>query len=143
MRKVRVSLVLLAFLVTVTALNGCWPFPSHKLCCEQYSVESNQATYCNNHRDALMKYVRDTDDDSVMRTRLGQMEVFYELVEDCKTVECIEIGVGDPATPDEFAERYQTEHDYAERDALVPENEKAKLILCGFKHAIEGLNKTL
>jgi len=52
-------------------------------------------------------------------------------------------GLAEYTTIADFKDHYQNEHDFAEDDTDVPSEQKAKLILCGFKHAIDALKETL
>jgi len=139
-RHVRsISVIIIPLLLL--SLASC--FHSDKLCCEQYSAESESATYCNNHRNAALKFVRFVTDNDERLARLGDFKLFYSTVEDCQTVECIEDAIAIADNLPGFADRYQTEHDFSENDTNLPQEEKAGLILCGFDQAIEGLEKTL
>lgn len=144
MKRAHALFAVMLLLSAMTAVNGCWPFDGNdKLCCEEYQPEDNQATYCNNHRDAVMKFVLEDPEVIGQQQRLQSFEAFYETVKDCPTVDCIETAVAGNLTLPGFADRYRTEHEYAERDAVVPADTKAGLVLCGFRHAIEALKKTV
>jgi hypothetical protein len=134
--------ILLLITAIATLASGC----GHKtkgLCCLQYSADSDQATYCNNHRSAVGQFVLDTDEDAESRRRLEQITGFYESIKDCQSVDCIGIALNTDPSLSDFAGYYTTEHDFAERDTNIPEEDKAPLILCGIRHAIDGLSKTL
>ncbi len=114
-----------------------------ELCCHQYELESDSSYYCNNHRDAVGKFIREGQDLSEQKIRLENFRQFYESVKDCTTLECIETKIDNSSTLPGFKERYETEHNYAESDFEVNLNIKAELVLCGFEHAIVALSQTL
>lgn len=114
-----------------------------RLCCLQHDPETDQATYCNNHRDAVLKFVREVPGTADRLVRLSRFEDFYDTIDDCGTVDCIESAIEVDTALVRFKERYQDEHYYAERDTDVTQEQKVKLILCGFKHAIDGERQTL
>jgi hypothetical protein len=144
MKRVVQTTAILMVIVAVISTVGCWPFGNgDKLCCEEYSPESQEATYCNGHRDAVLEFVREVADTNERRTRLNRFETFYETIKDCGTVDCIENGIAATANFDAFANRYQQEHGYVETETTIAADRKAALILCGFRHAIAGLKKTL
>lgn len=131
-------------LITAIAVlaSGC----GHKtedLCCLQYSADSDQATYCNNHRSAVGQYVLDTDENAESRRRLEQITGLYELIKNCQSADCVVNTLNADPSLSEFAAFYMTEHGFAERDTDIPEGDKAPLILCGIRHAINGLSETL
>ena len=112
------------------------------LCCHQYELESDSSYYCNNHRDAVGKFIREGQDLSEQKIRLENFRQFYESVKDCATLECIEKQIDNSSTLPGFKERYETEHNYAD-SFKVDLNIKAELVLCGFEHAIVALSQTL
>jgi hypothetical protein len=144
MKRFTQAAAILLVIVAVSSAIGCWPFgDGDKLCCEEYSPQSQEATYCNGHRDAVLEFVREVADTAERRARLNHFEAFYETVKDCRTVVCIEDGIGAASDFDAFANRYQQEHGYVETGTTIAADKKADLILCGFRHAVEGLKKTL
>jgi hypothetical protein len=138
-RLQRISLILLT-LALVAVLADCRP---DQLCCLTHDPETDQATYCNNHRDAVLKFVREISDVAERRARLTAFEQLYATLDHCQTVACIESVIEADTALSGFGERYQNEHRYAERDTDIPQEQKAGLILCGFKHAIDGQKQTL
>lgn len=115
-----------------------------KLCCLKYEKGSDLAIYCNNHRDAVGKFIRNAENESEQITRLNNFKQFYESIKNCTTVQCIETQINNDTTLPGFQERYENEHEFAERDTQIDDsNLKAELILCGFKHAIDAFEKTL
>jgi hypothetical protein len=144
MKRLFQAAAIVMVVVAVTATVGCWPFGNgDKLCCESYSVESDQATYCNGHRDAVLLFVREVSDTTERRTRLNRIDAFYETIKECQTVACIEDAIGAQADLEAFANRYHQEHGFVETETAIAADKKAELILCGFRHAIAGLKKTL
>lgn len=144
MKRAFQATAIMMVIVAVTATVGCWPCgDKDKLCCEEYQRESDLATYCNDHRDAVLEFVREVPDTTERRLRLNRIDAFYETVKDCQTVVCIEDAIGTAADLDAFANRYQQEHGFAETETAIAADKKAELILCGFRHAIDGLKETL
>ncbi|UCD18303.1 MAG: hypothetical protein JSV44_05170 [Candidatus Zixiibacteriota bacterium] len=144
MRKApQIRLVLLA-VVLIALIGSC---RNDQLCCLEYQPQTDQATYCNNHRSAVGLFVLDVPDSAgtaASRERLEMFERFYTThLVDCATVDCIESAIYSDTTMPEFIERYRTEHNFAERDTDIPVGQKAELILCGFQHAIEAFMETL
>jgi hypothetical protein len=136
MRRVRyLSLVLLAVGMAAT-LSSCRP--KAELCCLNYSPETDQATYCNNHRIAVDLFVLDAVDSAQSRERLSNFADFYNTIKDCQTIDCIEHAINADSTIVGFLDHYQNEHDFAELDTDLPSEQKAELALCGFKHAIDA-----
>ena len=112
------------------------------LCCHQYEGGSDSTFYCNNHRDAVGKFIREGQNLSEQKIRLENFKQFYESVKDCSTLECIETKIDNNLTLPGFKERYETEHIFAD-SFMVDLNIKAELVLCGFEHAIVALSQTL
>ena len=115
----------------------------HELCCIKYTENNELATYCNNHRDAVVKFIRIAEDVSEQKVRLNDFKQFYKSIKKCSTVECIETQIDMNNTLPGFKAEYEAEHNFAERDTQVDESLKAELILCGFKHAIVAQKQTL
>ena len=138
MKRTHLLVAILSVLFMAAVLTGCPP--NDKLCCESYSPESDEATYCNNHRTAVVLFVNEVTDAAERQSRLSGFETFYAGVEDCRTVDCIEAAIN--STLPGFKDRYDNEHSWADRDTDVPADKEVLLILCGFKSAIDGLNKT-
>ncbi|MEW5924396.1 MAG: hypothetical protein AB1746_10445 [Candidatus Zixiibacteriota bacterium] len=132
-------------IVSILLMSVCMLSCNHadKLCCEQYNPDTPQSTYCNNHRNAALKFVRFVTEDSERIARLNEFKAFYETVRDCETIECIQDGINAAPNLPGFIDYYTEEHEYSERDTDLPQNTKPSLILCGFDQAIKGLEKTL
>lgn len=123
-------------LVLLLGTLGC----TQKLCCLKYPAETDQATYCNNHRDAVGKFIISAPDPSERQVRLKDFKAFYRKIEEaCGTVQCIENSISSDAALSSFLGRYRGEHHFAERDTQIDEKMKTDLILCGFKHGLDGL----
>lgn len=134
--------VLLLLIFLMGGLTECCK--KTQLCCLKYEKGSDLAIYCNNHRDAVGKFIRSTENESEQITRLNNFKQFYDSIKDCTTVQCIETQINNNTTLTGFQERYENEHEFAERDIQINDsNLKAELILCGFKHAIDAFEKTL
>ena len=133
----------LALLVLSLALVFANCSKPDKLCCLQYDPETDHATYCNNHRNAVLSFVRDVPEKADQLGRLSEIEDYYDEVEDCGTIDCIESAIKADTALAVFWEWYDNEHKYADRDADVQPEDKVRLILCGFKHAIDAEKKTL
>lgn len=128
------------FLFLLSAAEGC----KSQLCCVKYGPQTDEATYCNNHRSAVGTFVRQAAPDTTkMLDRLNNFKTFYKTIEGCETVDCIGNQIENATTLPGFAERYKTEHDFAEKDTQINADMKAKLILCGFKHAMDALDQTI
>ena len=142
MKKTKLIAVILfqaLLIVGLIQFYGC----NNQLCCLQYEVGSDMATYCNNHRDAVGKFIRKVDGESEQKIRLSNFIQFYESIKSCTTVECIETMINSDTSLPGFETIYEHEHQYAEQDTQVDSSLKAKLILCGFKHAIDAMEQNL
>lgn len=129
-------------LIMMLAASGCGS-KLDQLCCLQYPMESEKATYCNNMRNAVLKFVRAVPEASERQQRLAAFEVFYASIEDCKTVECIDSAVETAPNLPGLRDRYETERSFSDQDTEISDAQKPELIRCGFKHAIDGMKKTL
>jgi hypothetical protein len=132
--------VLLLLAILMGGLVECC---STKLCCHKYEVGSDLSTYCNNHRDAVAKFIRLAETESQQLARLNSFKEFYNSIQNCTTVECIKTHINDNTTLPGFRELYETEHQFAEQETNIDPDLKAEVILCGFKHAIDAFEKTL
>jgi hypothetical protein len=112
-------------------------------CCMQYDAGSPEAGYCDNHRDAVGKFIRSVSDLEERQARLQDFQQFYDAVSGCQTVACIDSALDTTAYLPGFAEEYEIEHNFADADSPVPETQKAELILCGFDHAIAAMDQVL
>ncbi len=122
---------------------GC---SSGKLCCTRFSQESAEATYCNNHRDAVGKYINVSRDPAERRDRLERIKKLYDRIKFCESVECIETEIYSDRTREllpGFEARYAVDHEFAEQEAPVRGQDRARLILCGFRHAIQVVEEKL
>jgi hypothetical protein len=145
MKKYR-TMIIPFLLVLIAAGLGC--NGKKQLCCLEYNyegdqVEQDEATYCNKHRDAILRFILEVDAKDEQVDRLEQSKVFYEQVMDCASVACIESAINDVATPERLRERYLDRHNAAEQETQLDESSKAGLILCGFDHAIQGTEQTI
>jgi hypothetical protein len=113
-----------------------------KLCCLQYETNSDKVKYCNNHRDAVGKFIREIENKSEQKTRLNKFKHFYESIKDCTILSCIEQKIDTDRSIPAFKSRYYDEHEYAEANFVIDSTLKVPLILCGFKHAIDALEQT-
>jgi hypothetical protein len=112
-------------------------------CCVQYDAYTDEATYCGNHRDAVMMWVQYPDEIPERRARLDAFKDFYDGIKDCKSVACIEEGITQAQSIPDFEDEYADEHDHSEQSTDLPEDQKDDLILCGFRHAIQALEENL
>jgi hypothetical protein len=134
---------LLAAVLIAVVMGSLVESCSAKLCCHKYETGSALSIYCNNHRDAVAKFIRSADTDAEQRERLSSFKKFYELIKECTTVGCIEDYIDSNTSLPGFKEFYETEHQFAEQETNIASGLKAKAILCGFKHAIDAFEKTL
>ncbi|MGB3479296.1 MAG: hypothetical protein WBB67_09060 [bacterium] len=132
------SVLLLAILVI--GLTECC---STKLGCHKYETGSNLSVYCNNHRDAVAKFIRLGETNSEQTVRLRNFREFYALIKNCKTPEDIKTYINNNTTLPGFRELYEIEHQFAEQETNINSALKAEVILCGFKHAIDAFEKNL
>jgi hypothetical protein len=142
------SFFFLIAVVALLALSCACPPSEEKYCCEQYkgddggTFDDARLSYCTYHRQAAIGFVRRGADSLEIAGRLEEFKLFYEKIDGCGTVVCIEDAIqADPALS-EFWDIYQVEHRDAEDFTDLPESvSKADLILCGFRNAIINLEE--
>lgn len=134
MRSLRIGFGIVAVLLT---LMSC---ASQKLCCSNYPPNTDAAVYCNDHRDVVVKFVKSTTDIEERRRRLENFKRFYDTVKLCRTLACLESWIYADETMPGFSQRYALDHEAAEQlTRILREEDKRKLIMCGFNNAIESL----
>ncbi|MCB0312450.1 MAG: hypothetical protein KDH84_04155 [Calditrichaeota bacterium] len=127
----------LAAVLLILVLMSC---ASQKLCCSDYQPDTDAALYCNDHRDVVVKFVKSTTDIDERKRRLETFKRFYDTVKLCRTLSCLESWIYDDETMPGFSQRYALDHEAAEQlTHILREDDKRKLIMCGFKNAIESL----
>jgi len=66
-----------------------------RLCCHKYETGSDLATYCNNHRNAVVKYIESAEGEAEKKVRFDNFKQFYNTAKSCTTVECIETQIAE------------------------------------------------
>ncbi len=114
-----------------------------RFCCLDFDAGSDAAAYCDNHRDAVGLFIMEASSREQQSYRLDAFKHYLAAVSCCKTVACLESTL--EATPElkEFFPLYQQEHNFAEQETTVPEEQKAALILCGFRDAVRRYENLL
>jgi hypothetical protein len=142
------SFFFLIAVVALLAISCNCPPPEEKYCCEQYksddggTFDDDRLSYCTYHRQAAIGFVRRGTDSLDIVNRLEEFKLFYEKIDDCGTVVCIEEAIQAESALSGFRDIYQVEHRDAEEFTDLPESvSKAELILCGFRNAIVNLEE--
>lgn len=136
MRFLRIGIKIAAVLL-LPMMIGC---ASQKLCCGDYPPNTDAAVYCNDHRDVVVKFVKSTTDIDERKRRLETFKRFYDTVKLCRNLACLESWIYADETMPGFSQRYALDHEAAEQlTRILREDDKRKLIMCGFKNAIESL----
>ena len=97
------------------------------------------------HRDAVLRFVRIPEDADGRRARLEWFRQFHAAVSGTRREEVISDAVRafEKEMPT-WVRLYDQEHLWASRDTNLPADERrARLILEGFRHAIEELEREL
>ena len=126
------------------AAAGC-AAPDPALPCDAWPPSSDQGRYCAAHRDAVLRFVRIPEDPDGRRARLDWMRKFYAAVEKTRREEVItQAAMGFEKEMPTWVRLYDQEHYWASRDTHIPsEEQRARLILDGFRHAITVLEREL
>lgn len=130
---------LIIILLVTVSLTGCGG-KKDVLCCNEVGSDfaSIDRSYCMSHRDAAGLFILTPATSSEQKVRLDAFGQFYEIVEDCQSLDCIQAAVDTCSFVPLFKPEYDHEHARAEEKYSVNETEKSKLILCGFRHAISA-----
>lgn len=121
-----------------------------KFCCLEYDRTSAQAMYCNNHSSAVGFFLTDPDPVLSETEWLDKFEALTQTFTSCTDPDCIDAAIA--AQPDfvNFLVEYRTEHDDAEAELTrsyasvsLSASQKADLIRCGFRDAIDRSRKNL
>jgi hypothetical protein len=136
MRVFKNAVLIVLVVVPAVIQSGCGGY-KNDLCCLEYSPGSDQATYCNNFRNAALKFIDETVNKNMKEDRLDEFRAFYHVIEKCRTAECVDSAVDAANYMPGFKELYDNERWFSERDTDVSDSQKAELILCGFRDAIE------
>jgi hypothetical protein len=129
--------------VLLASVAGCAADPA--LRCDTYAASSDEGKFCAYHRSAVLRFVRMPADPAQRRVRLESIRKFHGAVRDTRREDVITQAVLslDKELPD-WVRLYQEEHFWAARDCGIPVDEdRARLILDGFAHAIAELDREL
>jgi hypothetical protein len=142
--RVGFSHALVAMILACTLLvlvGGCSSGPD--LCCSQYERASDRHMYCNNHSSVAGRCLNDARFQSQAEYILlrDQLEEYLAAADTCDDVTCIETILEDDEDLECLWNRYDMEHSDAEEslESQLSEDLKARLILCGFRNAIQAM----
>ena len=128
-------------LLLLVSLTGCG---SSKLCCQDLENETEEKVYCRQHQSAVRKFVNSTLDDQQKRQRLEDFREFYDDIKYCNSIKCLESMIFSAPQFKAFSQLYALEHEVAEiNTSLINNQKKTELVLCGFRTAIEQIDKNL
>lgn len=138
--KQLLSIILCVYVLScLVACNG----KESILCCLQYPTNSDLMSYCMNHARSVGAFIINEETSEEQKKRLSAFMEFYESVKTCESVNCIEDQIRNTSTLPNFLEEFVSEHKQSEDEFQFSEDLKVKLILCGFRHAIESYKKIL
>ena len=129
----RVQLVLLIIMMAATALvvDAC------KECtCKNYAAETDEATYCRFHRDAVWDYVDQATDTAQMKVQVTRLETLYKAVDDCGDMNCIVIEIQADSIAPGFATIFVSANADAASEVDAAGFDQRKVLLCGLMHGI-------
>lgn len=126
--------VLLAMLLA--GATGCG-VKDPSLCCDSYSATDDNGVYCNAHKDAVTRFVRDG---RTSEERRGRLEWFRGVLKELEPLEDSDqihdrLARFEKSRTD-FWTPYNTQHFWAGRDTNLGLEQRGRLMKCGFRHGI-------
>src|SRR5262245_15920 len=124
--------------VAGTAWVGCAIDPGE--CCDRFSPGEERGIYCNAHKDAVIRYVEGTRDRVEQQQRLEWFKGVFKELEPLADSDAIHDRLSRfEATRPDFWTQYDRQHFWAGRDTSLGLEERGRLMVCGFRHAIRDL----
>ena len=102
--------------------------------CKDYDPETDEATYCRNHREAVWDYVELGSGTDEIRTQVGNMERLLEVISKCRDTSCINAEIRTENHAPGFADVFTRWNQRAEQDVGGAELKRWKVILCGLNN---------
>jgi hypothetical protein len=131
MLRSQVALLAVMLVVTAFVVDAC------KDCtCKNYAPETDEATYCRYHRNAVWNYVEQSTDVELQKTQLTRLESLYKTVKDCDDVDCIFNEVQADSIAPGFAGIFDSVNAEAEEEVATAEFNHRKVLLCGLMNGI-------
>jgi hypothetical protein len=128
-----------AAVLLLLAAASCSSAPA--LCCLEFKPGTPEAKYCNDHRDAVAVYFYEPEEDRNRLERYEAFGAFFKTLENARSVEEIEQAVRAASTIPGFLARYERKHRQAEEAGITDPGLRTRLILCGFRHALEAFRQ--
>jgi hypothetical protein len=104
--------------------------------CKNYAPESDEATYCRYHRNAVWEYVEQSTDVELQKTQLARLESLYKAIKDCDDMDCIFNEVQADSIAPGFAGIFDSLNAEAEEEVATAEFNRPKVLICGLMNGI-------
>ena len=111
--------------------------------CRDYSPQTDEATRCRYHREAVWDYVEQGGDEVEMRSQLARMERLFDLLDDCRTWPCVTAEIEADSTAPGFALVFSGVQSALETKGLMAGNQWGKVALCGLQNGIRDWQDSL
>ena len=113
-------------------------------CCDEFSATEDRGIYCFSHKDAILRFVRDG---ATPAERKGRLEWFKGVLKDLEPLPDSDavhdrLSQFEKSRP-EFWVPYEKYHFWAGRDTNLGLQQRGRLMVCGFRHAVRDLDLEL
>lgn len=109
-------------------------------CCDAFSASDDNGIYCNAHKDAVLRFVKDG---RTPEERRGRLEWFKGILKEIEPLEdsdqIHERLLRFEKSRPEFWVQYDTQHFWAGRDTNLGLERRGQLMKCGFRHGIRQI----
>jgi hypothetical protein len=114
------------------------------LCCDAFSPTDDNGIYCNAHKDAVVRFVRDGRTPEEKRGRLEWFRGVLKEIEPLEDSDQIHDRLArfEKSRP-EFWVQYDKQHFWAGRDTNLGLERRGRLMKCGFRHGIHAIELEL
>lgn len=122
----------------ILASAGCARDPGR--CCDEFTPTEDRGIYCLAHKDAVVRYVEAA---KASADRLARIDWFkgvlkeLELLPDSDAIHD-RLSRFEKSRPD-FWKEYEKHHFWSGRDTILGLEERGRLMICGFRHAVHQL----